>query len=154
MSIFNADKIFNQIVDCIENTTRTKVSEHVKCVQQDVIWDKWYNTYEPKSYSRRYNNKGLIDEDNMVTRVLRKGNNINFTLDNITKTNPYTKKGNNYEPIYSSLEGDDFLIPLMKDTKLRPKNNNVDIMKETENEISMSQIMDIIKNDLDKIKFD
>ena len=42
----------------------------------------------------------------------------------------------------------------MKDTKLRPKNNNVDIMKETENEISISQIMDIIKNDLDKIKFD
>ena len=41
----------------------------------------------------------------MVTHVLRKGNNINFTLDNITKTNPYTKKGNNYEPIYSSLEG-------------------------------------------------
>ncbi len=42
----------------------------------------------------------------------------------------------------------------MKDTKLRPKNNNVDIMKETENEINISQIMDIIKNDLDKIKFD
>lgn len=64
------------------------VSNQVKQLESDNVFEFVYNAYDPKVYERRMNNGGLSDVDNMSHKVSVNGNSVQLQVDNNTMSNP------------------------------------------------------------------
>ena len=84
--LYNAIKarVKEMASESINKTLKEEVAPVAKEIMQKNIQEKFYDKYSPKVYERRGNSGGLIDEDNIITKV--DGNRI--TIANITPPSP------------------------------------------------------------------
>jgi hypothetical protein len=74
----------------IDDALRNEVAEIVTETMLSNIKTEVYDAYNPKRYERRYDDGGIVDEGNIVSKV--KGNTL--TVENITMSNKeYLPKG-------------------------------------------------------------
>lgn len=123
------EEILKELDSDVATILATDVHHAVSEAHKEVVENDWYDMYEPRIYKRRKERKGLIDENNFQIGISGDiQNGMTYTFENITKDNPYGKFGFGYEPFYSSLEGENFLIDMIAEDKLRPINNKVELM--------------------------
>lgn len=76
------------LLDLQKDTVRitdNAVTKKIKEIYKEEV-DYAYNEFEPKSYKRRYDNKGFADESNWETDVdIKRNGEIEFTLTNETE---------------------------------------------------------------------
>lgn len=91
----NTQKIVNDMKKNIEisalqkakNVLNNEVSSHIKKKMQENEEEYVYSKYKPKVYSRRKENLGLKDLNNIPHEVTVKGNVISLIISNETKFN-------------------------------------------------------------------
>ena len=95
------NKVFDSIEDLISYVSndfirvmKNEVTEEIKDKHQEVIKDVVYNVYDPVDYPRRYENDGLLDRDNMKSKVRKIGDLIELEFENETTVSPYTYDSN------------------------------------------------------------
>lgn len=95
------NKVFDSIEDLISYVSndfirvmKNEVTEEIKDKHQEVIEDVVYNVYDPVDYPRRYENDGLLDRDNMKSKVRKIGDLIELEFENETTVSPYTYDSN------------------------------------------------------------
>lgn len=69
MTFKNLDTLMKYIQDDIQDVLRNEVAETVKSHMQEAIQTDVYDAYDPKYYTRRLENGGLIDGNNIETAV-------------------------------------------------------------------------------------
>lgn len=69
MTFKNLDTLMKYIQDDIQDVLRNEVAETVKEHMQEAVQSTVYDAYEPKYYSRRMGNGGLLDSGNIETAV-------------------------------------------------------------------------------------
>lgn len=95
------NKVFDSIEDLISyvsndfiSVMKNEVTEEIKDKHQEVIEEVVYNVYDPVDYPRRYENDGLLDRDNMKSKVRKIGDLIELEFENETTVSPYTYDSN------------------------------------------------------------
>lgn len=85
MAFKNLDDLFRHVKKEVQESMKSDVSEVVKDVQQYAIEKEVYDKYDPFNYSRRKENGGLQDKDNMIEVVDVVGNQIILSITNETR---------------------------------------------------------------------
>lgn len=69
----------------IDKSLKNEVFEEIRDVEQQNIKEHVYGVYQPKIYTRREDKNGLIDDKNIVGKLVKSGE---LEVTNITKPNP------------------------------------------------------------------
>ena len=88
------EKLFTSISNDFIKVMKNEVTEEFKDKHQEVIEEVVYNVYDPIDYPRRYENDGLLDRDNMKSKVKKIGDFIELEFENETTVSPYTYDSN------------------------------------------------------------
>lgn len=130
---------FNSIEELFANVTndfikvmKNEVTEEFKDKHQEVIEEVVYNVYDPINYLRRYENDGLLDRDNMKSKVTKKGDLIELEFTNETTVSPYTydsNRGDRLDEIIEHGTGGVYEYsqprPFMEETQKRVDSNRI-----------------------------
>lgn len=84
MRVNNLKELEKELQKRIQNALGTEVNDVVKDVMQDHIVSDVYDKYSPIIYTRRLNNSGLLDRDNIVSDF--KGD-LRLSVKNVTLGN-------------------------------------------------------------------
>lgn len=82
----NLKELEQELYKRINIALDTEVADTVKDVMTDHIIQDIYDAYEPVEYSRRFDNGGLLDEENIVSTV---NDNNELSVRNVTKGSRY-----------------------------------------------------------------
>lgn len=84
----NTAQIEAYIRNAIDDVIRKEVFDAIRDVWLETQYEKVYMTYEPTKYSRREDDGGLNDPDNIILNApANTGNITQYVLENITKGN-------------------------------------------------------------------
>lgn len=146
------NKVFDSIEDLISYVSndfirvmKNEVTEEIKNKHQEVIEEVVYNVYDPIDYPRRYENDGLLDRDNMKSKVRKIGDLIELEFENETTVNPYTYDSNRGDRLDEIIEYGTGGI--YEYSQPRP------FMKETQKRVDSERILEkCLKSKLDYLK--
>lgn len=85
------DDILLELKKDIYRTVSNKVDKEIKDVYREEV-EYMYSEYEPKSYERRYDNRGFLDELNWNEDIEILNSGIEYTLTNetdVARSSPY-----------------------------------------------------------------
>ncbi|EQC1535393.1 hypothetical protein ACY1J9_001224 [Clostridium botulinum] len=97
MDFNSIEELYKYAQQAHEFTAENEVQETIKEVESDVIEEVVYSAYEPTTYERREDNKGLKSKENMIVKPpIKHGNTIEIELVNNTSLNPSDDGMNRY----------------------------------------------------------
>lgn len=143
---FNSiEEVFANISNDFIKVMKNEVIEEIKDVHQEVIEEVVYNVYDPIDYPRRYENDGLLDRDNMKSKVTKIGDLIELEFTNETTVSPYTYDSNRGDRLDEIVEYGTGGI--YEYSQPRP------FMKETQKRVDSERILEkCLKSKLDYLK--
>lgn len=84
----NVEELRRALIKDLQEAVIKEVVKEMKDIEREVIEERVYAVFSPKEYERRYDDGGLMDEENMLEEVSISKNDITVEITNLTQGNP------------------------------------------------------------------
>lgn len=81
------DSLFADLLKDIQTSVAQEIAEQIIDIEQDIIDENVYETFEPRVYERREDGGGLRSRENMDIKIKSNDNGVTVEVTNITKGN-------------------------------------------------------------------
>lgn len=80
------DELIKDLEDAVEKTA-PKVAKEMREYEKEAIFENVYNAYSPKKYKRRYEDGGLIADENIDLEIEKNSDGYTIIMTNTTRGN-------------------------------------------------------------------
>lgn len=129
------EKALNRIKKDVKKTIENEVSNKIKETMKQRVQEDVYDEYDPTQYIRRREDGGLLDDDNIKSKVKSKNNNLSLEITNETMSDSHLKRldkvieyGVGYEWEYSKIyKMQPYPRPFISNTREQVTDENIHI---------------------------